>query len=198
MPGAGDPFAVSRILAAPDPILFAAHVGAHPADWGGIASLAIETLTAAHLRDVEGGLNVLDVRCPVEAANQLVAVRILPRVEGQAKTALLAALSGPSTIARWAVAVDADVDPSDPRELFWSIASRTHAQSDVAVISGASVPTECLVYADDRGWPAVAGAKWFVDSTIPEVSDPEERSTFERARPRNWATVHLRDFLAPE
>ena len=42
-----------------------------------------------------------------------IVLKIRPRVEGQAKTALLAALSGPYLHPKLAIAVDDDIDASD-------------------------------------------------------------------------------------
>jgi hypothetical protein len=39
------------------------------------------------------------------------------------------------------------------------------------------------------------GARWFIDSTMPALSQPQQRAAFERAMPRNSASVHLADHL---
>jgi hypothetical protein len=42
-----------------------------------------------------------------------------------------------------------------------------------------------------------AATKWFVDSTMPGLTQPERRQAFERAVPKNLAKVDLKDFLPP-
>ena len=47
-------------------------------------------------------------------------------------------------------------------------------------------------------WPAAdvrAGTKWFVDSTMPPLTQAERRETFMRAIPKNFSKVDLRYFL---
>ena len=99
----------------------ALHVGA-PGDLAGTLALAAEALVAAHIRNIEGGIDVIDVRCPAAAA-AMVVVKLRGRVEGQAKTALMGALSGPANWFKLAIAVDEDVDAGDLRDVFWSVAS---------------------------------------------------------------------------
>ncbi|MND03236.1 hypothetical protein D3C83_229640 [compost metagenome] len=42
---------------------------------------------------------------------------------------------------------------------------------------------------------AQPGVKWFVDSTMPGLTQPENRDAFARAIPKNLAKIDLRDFL---
>ena len=153
-------------------------------DVSGAMSIANEILTARHLRTIEGGLDLRDVHCPVQAGGLLTVLQLAPRVAGQAKTALLAALSGPSTLARMAVAIDPDVSATDPAELIWAMASRVHAQSDIAIIEGASgVPSDPLARPVGRG--AAVSTKWIYDATIPlGASGGEGPEAFARATPK--------------
>jgi len=146
-------------------------------------AVASEILTARHLGSIEGGLDLHDVHCPAQAGGLVAVVRLAPRVAGQAKTALLAALSGPSTLARLAIAIDPDVSATDPAELIWAMASRVHAQSDIAVIEGAAGPcSDSLARPVGRG--AAQSTKWFWDATIP-LGGSESPEAFARATPRN-------------
>ncbi len=153
-------------------------------DVSGAMAVASEILTARHLRSIEGGLDLRDVHCPVQCGGLLTVVQIAPRVAGQAKTALLAALSGPSTLARLALAIDPDVSATDPAELIWAIASRVHAQTDIAVIEGASgPPSDPLARPVGRG--AAWSNKWIYDATIPlGLAGGEGAEAFARATPK--------------
>lgn len=153
-------------------------------DMSGALAIASEILTARHLRTIEGGLDLRDVHCPVRAGGLLTVVQLAPRVAGQAKTALLAALSGPSTLARMAVAIDPDVSSTDPAELIWAMASRVHAQTDIGIIEGASgLPSDPL--ARPVGHGAALSNKWIYDATIPlGISGGEGPEAFARATPK--------------
>src|SRR5262249_18577730 len=150
-------------------------------------SLATEVAVYEHLRQVEGGLDVLDVRCFPETGNRLVVVKLRPRVQGQSKTACMAALSSPDIGPKLVIAVDDDIDAADLREVSWSFASRLDAEHDVALIDGLPEPTA----AGGVG----PGLKWFVDSTMPPLTQKAKRADFARATPKNLASVRLQDFL---
>ena len=87
-----------------DPIFYAVHCGYPTTDTQGTMALGVEVATREHLRNVEGGLDLLDVRCHPAAGMMMLVVKLRPRVEGQAKTALMAALSGPYLHPKMAVA----------------------------------------------------------------------------------------------
>lgn len=152
-------------------------------DLTGAMAIAGEVLTARHLRSIEGGLDLRDVHCPVQTGGLVTVVQLAPRVAGQAKTALLAALSGPGTLARLAIAIDPDVSATDPAELIWAMASRVHAQSDIAMIEGAGGPcSDSLARGVGRG--AAQSTKWIYDATIPLGLAGESADAFARATPK--------------
>lgn len=154
-------------------------------------AVASEILTARHLRPIEGGLDLRDVHCPPQTGGLVTIVQLAPRVAGQAKTALLAALSGPSTLARLAIAIDPDVSSTDPAELIWALASRVHPQSDIGVIPGAGGPASDAM-AQPVGSGAARSTKWIYDATIPlGGAGGEGAEAFARATPKNLATVRL-------
>jgi 2,5-furandicarboxylate decarboxylase 1 len=162
-----------------------------PLDVTSAMAVASEILTARHLRTIEGGLDLRDVHCPPQAGGLVTIVQLAPRVAGQAKTALLAALSGPSTLARLAIAVDPDVCATDPAELTWALASRVHPQSDIGVIEGAGGPASDAM-AQPVGGGAARSAKWIYDATIPlGGTGGEGAEAFARATPKNLAAVRL-------
>ena len=61
-------------------------------------------------------------------------IKLRPRIAGQAKTALMAALSSPYMHPKLAIAVDEDIDASDLRQVFWSLTTRVHAERDVTQV----------------------------------------------------------------
>jgi UbiD family decarboxylase len=160
-------------------------------------ALGIEVATREHLRNVEGGLDLLDVRMVTSAGAMMLVIKLRPRVEGQAKTALMAALSGPFLHPKIAVAVDEDIDAGDLRQVMWSIANRVRADRDVIMIPNTRV------FALDSVSPIVPGqssyhrigTKWMIDATMPVAGQEEDRKEFEPAMPKNINSVNLKDFL---
>ena len=59
------------------------------------------------------------------------AIQLTPTVEGQVNDALMAALSSPYIHPRIVIAVDDDVDPHDPQQVFWSLSTRCNPHDDV-------------------------------------------------------------------
>lgn len=190
-------FRVNCMTRRKDPIFYAVHCGYPTTDTQGTMALGIEMATKEHLKNVEGGLDLLDVRCIPSAGMMMVVIKIRPRVEGQAKTALMAALSGAYLHPKLAIAVDDDIDANDLRQIMWSMTTRVHAERDVIMIPNTRV------FALDNVSPVVPGqnsfhrigTKWMIDATKPAVTQAEERERFDRAMPRNFDSVDLDDFL---
>ncbi len=195
--GESEIFKVTAITRRKDAIFYALHCGAPVTETQTTTGLGIEVATREHLQNVEGGLDLLDVRCLSEAGLMAIVLKIRPRVEGQAKTALLAALSGPYLHPKLAIAVDDDIDASDLRQVMWSMTTRVHAERDVVMIPNSRV------FPLDNSSPVVEGqstlhrlgTKWLIDATKPAVTQVEERARFERAIPKNFDDVDLDSFL---
>jgi 2,5-furandicarboxylate decarboxylase 1 len=187
-------FEAKAMLARHDAVFHAMHVGA-PGDQAGALCLGAEALVAEHIRNIEGGIDFIDIRCPPAAGAQVVVVKLVARVEGQAKTALMGALSGPVHWLKFAIAVDEDVDPADLADVFWSVASRTHAEKDVGKIAGMRAhPLDFAAPAAGAGG-ARTGTRWFIDSTMPPLTQGQRRDDFARAIPKNLAATELARFL---
>jgi UbiD family decarboxylase len=187
-------FAGQAVLARPEPIFHVLQPGAS-GDLAAAFGLAAEALVGEHIRNIEGGIDVIDIRCPQEAGAQVVVLKLRARVGGQAKTALMGALSGPVNTIKFAIAVDEDVDPSDLRDVFWSVASRTHAEIDVGMIDGMRAhPHDHAAVRAGKGGARIA-TRWFIDSTMPPLTQPDRRETFARAIPKNLAATDLARFL---
>lgn len=190
-------FRINCMTRRKDPIFYAVHCGYPTTDTQGTMALGIEIATKEHLKNVEGGLELLDVRCHPSAGMMMVVLKMRPRVEGQAKTALMAALSGAYLHPKLAIAVDEDIDANDLRQIMWSMTTRVHAERDVIMIPNTRV------FALDNISPVVEGqnsfhrlgTKWMIDATKPAVTQVEERARFERAMPRNYDSVDLEEFL---
>ncbi len=178
----------------------AIHRRSHPVHWSisptTLLAMATELLLWEHIQNIEGGIDILDIRCLPYAGSLVAVVKMRPRVQGQAKTALLGSLSGPAYWLKFVIAVDEDIDAASIRDVFWSIASRTHAAIDVETIDGLRMlhadPTATRVL----GRPCVGsiGSRWLIDSTMPALSQPERRVSFRRALPKNFDSVKLSSY----
>ena len=179
------------------PIFYAMQCGAPMTDTQALVATAIDMLLWEHLKNVEGGLDLLDLRCLGLAGMMAVVVKLRPRVEGQAKTALMAALSGPQMHPKLAIAVDEDIDASDMRQVFWSMTTRVHAERDVIKIPNARTWSLDNVSDIVPGQSAMhrIGTKTIVDATKPAVTDPDSRERFAMAMPKNFEGVDLAEFL---
>ena len=177
MEGSTEVFRVKAITHRLDPIFYGMQCGAPMTDTQSITGTCIETVITDHLKNV--------------------VIKLRPRVEGQAKTALMAALSSPYLHPKIAIAVDDDIDASDLRQVFWSLTTRVHAEHDVVRIPNTRIWSLDNVSDIVPGMSAMyrIGTKMIIDATKPSMSQHEERSRFERARPLNYDNVDLKDFL---
>ena len=195
--GFSEIFKVNAITRRKDAVYYAIHCGFPVTDTQATTALGIEVATRDHLKNVEGGLDLLDVRCVREAGLMMIVLKLRPRVEGQAKTALMAALSGPYLHPKLAIAVDDDIDASDLRQVMWSMTTRVHAERDVVMIPHArTFPLDNVspIVEGQNSFHRI-GTKWLIDATKPAVTQVEERARFERAMPKNFDSVDLDEFL---
>jgi 2,5-furandicarboxylate decarboxylase 1 len=179
------------------PIFYALQCGFPVTDAQATMALGIEVSTKEHLRNVEGGLDLLDVRTITPAGAMMLVIKLRPRVEGQAKTALMAALSGPFLHPKIAVAVDEDIDTGDIRQVMWAITNRVRVDRDMVMIPNTRV------FALDNSSPIVPGqssfhrigTKLMIDATLPASFPEVDRDRLERAMPKNFDSIDLKDFL---
>ena len=196
-PGVAHVFRLKAITRRRDAIYYALHCGFPPTDTQSTTGMGIEIATIEHLRNVDGGLDLLDVRLLTVSGLMTLVIKLRPRVEGQAKTALMAALAGPYQQPKMAIAVDDDIDASDLRQIMWSIATRVRADRDVIMFPNVKV------WGLDNASPVVpgveafqrVGTKWMIDATKPAVTLPTERARFDKAMPPNFDDVNLKEFL---
>ncbi len=195
--GESEVFRVNAMTRRADPIHYGIHCGFPVTDTQGVMCLGLEAATKTHLQRVEGGMNLMDVRCLAVAGMMALVIKVKPRVEGQAKTALMAALSGPYLHPKLAIAVDEDIDADDLRQVMWSMTTRVHAERDVVMIP--NTRTFALDKASDVAESGNVlhrvGTKWMIDATMPFGESADGRNLFEMAMPKNYDQVNLADFL---
>lgn len=163
-----------------------------------LGALPVEAGLFNRIRETAGGIDVHEVACPAWCSRYTVIVQLTPRFDGEARAALLAALSSPYLFPKVAVAVDADVDIHDARDVMWAMATRVNPETDVHVIPGMrahglDLASPELLPPGSPAWQRVGG-KMLIDATKPATWRATERALFERARPRGWG-IRLDDFL---
>ena len=138
------------------------------------------------LRNVGGHTDLKDVYCYWGSPFGVV-IKMTPRLYGEAKHVLMAALSSTYIHQKIAVAVDDDVDIYDPQDVAWSITTRVDPVNDVSIISGVRghpLDVSAPELTDERlTLLQRVGSRMLIDSTKPPTTDPERRELFERSRP---------------
>ena len=197
MEGSTEIFKVKAITHRKNPMFYAMQCGAPMTDTQSITGTCIETVVTDHLKNVEGGLDLLDVRCLGISGLMAIVLKLRPRVEGQAKTALMAALSSPYLHPKIAIAVDDDIDASDLRQIFWSMTTRVHGSRDVVKVPNTRIWSLDNVSDIVPGMSAMyrIGTKVIIDATKPAVTQQAERERFTPAMPFGYDDVDLADFL---
>jgi 2,5-furandicarboxylate decarboxylase 1 len=187
-------FRVKAVTHRKDPIFYAMQCGLAPSEAHSLICTTIEMKLWEHLRGIDGGeLDLIDVRCIGAMSPMMVVVQLRQKYPGQARTALLAALSSPYLHPKFAVAVDADIDPSDVDQVAWAIATRVHAARDVERVNATRVFTLDNASPIEEGMSAMyrVGTKMAIDATRPLGDDRH----FDRALPPGYATIDLADYL---
>ena len=123
------------------------------------------------------GVQVKDINVTLGGCAFWHAVISIKKQPGEAKNALLAALSVMDL--KHVVVVDDDIDVNDPTEVEWAIATRVQGDKDIMIISNARAKP--LDPSLPQGFGVVpTGAKVGIDATIPEGIPKEhyERITY--------------------
>ncbi|MGX1098172.1 UbiD family decarboxylase [Amorphus sp. MBR-141] len=193
-------FRLKAITRRKDPIYYALHCGFPPTDTQSTTGLGIDVATVKHLERVDGGLDLLDVRTMTVSGLLALVIKLRPKSAGQAKVALMAALSGPYQQPKLAIAVDEDIDAGDLRQVMWSMATRVNATDDVITIPNVKtwgLDNASTIVPGVQGYQRL-GTRWMIDATKPPVTMPDQRARFDMAMPKGFAQVDLRDFLDPK
>jgi 2,5-furandicarboxylate decarboxylase 1 len=123
-----------------------------------------------------------------------VVLQLRQRFHGEARRALMAALSSEHGSTKVAIAVDEDVDVNDLADIWWAVNTRVDARDDIIAI-----PDVRLIMLDPNGRKVPGsserkGSAMMIDATKPPECDPA-RADYERARPMGTGQVKLADFL---
>ncbi len=160
-------FRVKAVTRRKDPIFYAMQCGLPPSDTHSIICTTIEMRLWDHLRNVAGGIDLLDVRCIAAMTPMMIVVKLRPKFRGQVRAALLAALSSPYLHPKIAVAVGEDVDANDLSQVFRAIALNVDPTTDVHKVDGARVFALDNASPVEPGMSAMyrMGTKLLIDAT---------------------------------
>ena len=152
------------------------------------------------IKDVGGFVDLKDiVSLPYAGGSHIIVVQFTPRIEGEAKDVLLAALSSQYVHPKIAIAVDDDIDPHDPKELFWSLSTRVDPRRDIFIIEGTRghhLDASLELITPPGIAPQIRrGSKMGIDATKPPTRNPDARSFFTRSVPRGMREVNISDFI---
>jgi 2,5-furandicarboxylate decarboxylase 1 len=141
----------------------------------------------------EIGLDVKDVRFPTWGAALSCVIQVTAPREGFINDALMTAMGAPWLNTKLVVAVSPDTDLDDAADVYHAIATRSDPSRDVIIVGntrGSPYDPSAQPIEGQAPWRVVG--KMGIDATAKSRHDPAD---FERAWPRNWGKVNLKDFL---
>jgi UbiD family decarboxylase len=144
-------------------------------------------------RLTEIGLDVKDVRFPTWGAALSCILQFNYPREGFVNDALMTAMGAPWLNTKLVIAVSPDTDLDDPADVYHAIATRCDPARDVVIVGntrGSPYDPSARPIEGQHPWRIVG--KMGIDATIKSRHDPAD---FERAWPRNWGKVKLKDYL---
>ncbi|MCZ7564066.1 MAG: UbiD family decarboxylase [Burkholderiales bacterium] len=194
-------FRVKALSRRRNPIFYAMTCGQPPSDAHSITCATVEVRLAEHLRNVDGGmLDIRDIRCIGAMSPLMVALRIEQRYPGQARTALMAAASSPYLHPKFLVAVDGDIDISEPGELLWALGMRLDPAAGLTKIDRTRVFSLDNASPLDPGkaWSQRVGTKMLIDATRPFGLPPSQHDSLARTFPPGFEGVRLTDLVGSE
>lgn len=141
----------------------------------------------------EMGLDVTDVRFPAWGGALSCILQFSYSREGFVNDALMMAMGAPWLNTKLVVAVSPDTNLDDPAAVYHAIATRVDPARDVFIVGN----TRGSLYDPaatplDSAYPFRLTGKMGVDAT---VKARHNKADFERAWPRNWGKVMLKDYL---
>lgn len=149
------------------------------------------------------GINPHTVHFNQAGGSLMCVIQVEPQMDGHVKDALLSVLGSTWINVKFVVAVDPDIDPFDPRDVLFAMATRADPSKDFVIVDGArafpfdpsaTVIEDAFDHTKDTRFPSVVG-KVGIDATKPPPYRAEARKDYERAWPLHWNDVRLEDYL---
>ncbi|MCL5046688.1 MAG: UbiD family decarboxylase [Actinobacteria bacterium] len=183
-----------------DAIYYALQGGRPIAESQVLDGLPMEVVLFERIKDVGGFVDLKDVVCPPYVGGcHVVFIQLTPTVEGQVNDALMAALSSPYIHPRIVIAVDDDVDPHDPQQVFWSLSTRCNPIDDIFIVKntkGLLLDPTAKLLTPPGVFPQIRlGSKMGIDATKPPLRDKERREEQRISIPMGMDKFNWRDFI---
>jgi 2,5-furandicarboxylate decarboxylase 1 len=139
------------------------------------------------------GLTVKDVRFPTWGAALSCIIQFDYPWQGFVNDALMMTMGAPWLNTKLVVAVSPDTNVDDPADVYHAIATRADPARDIILVPN----TRGSLYDPsaaplDGSYPFRTVGKMGIDATIKTRHD---KADFERAWPKNWGKVFLKDYL---
>jgi UbiD family decarboxylase len=182
---------VTAITMRADRPIYRNHQTCPDTDHQTLPRLCHEAVLYNRLREM--GVTVKDVRFPTWGAALSCIIQFDYPWQGFVNDALMMTMGSPWLNTKLVVAVSPDTNLDDPADVFHAIASRADPARDIIQVPN----TRGSLY-DPSGAPLEGGypfrvvGKMGIDATIKNRHD---KADFERAWPKNWGKVFLKDYL---
>ena len=184
-------FTVTAISMRSDRPIYRNHQTCPETDHQTLPRLCHEAILFNRMREM--GLDIKDVRFPTWGGGISVLIQCNYPRAGFINDALLQVMGAPWLNTKMVVAVSPDTDINNPGDVYHALATRVDPAKDIIIVPG----TRGSLYdpsaepiSDDYPW-RITG-KMGVDATIKKRHDAHD---FDRAWPKNWGKVLLKDFL---
>lgn len=169
-------------------------------DHQALIAMPMEASLYNRIKDVGGLIDLKNVYVPSWGGAFVVIIQMVPRFDGEARSAILAALSSVYHHPKVVIVVDEDVDITDPREIIWSLGTRVDPAEDVIVIPASGIANSLDIVQPilaelPSGSVYRVGNKIGIDATKPSTLREKERAMFDRAVPMGEGKFSLKDFL---
>jgi len=182
---------VTAITMRADRPIYRNHQTCPDTDHQTLPRLCHEAVLYNRLREM--GLIVKDVRFPTWGAALSCIIQFDYPWQGFVNDALMMTMGAPWLNTKLVVAVSPDTNIDDPGDVYHAIATRADPARDIILVPN----TRGSLYDPsaaplEGGYPFRVVGKMGIDATIKTRHD---KTDFERAWPKNWGKVFLKDYL---
>lgn len=184
-------FHVTAITMRADRPIYRNHQTCPATDHQTLPRLCHEAVLFNRLREM--GLDVKDVRFPSWGAALSCIIQFDYPMPGFVNDALMMTMGAPWLNTKLVVAISPDTNIDDPADVYHAMATRADPARDVIIVphtrGSLYDPSAAPV---EGSYPFRVAGKMGIDATIKTRHD---RRDFERAWPKNWNKVFLKDYL---
>jgi UbiD family decarboxylase len=184
-------FHLTAITMREDRPIYRNHQSCPATDHQTLPRLCHEAVLFNRLREMD--LDARDVRFPAWGGALSCILQFSYSRQGFVNDALMMAMGAPWLNTKLVVAVSPDTDLDNPADVYHAIATRADPARDVFIVGNTRGSLYDPAAAPLEGsYPFRLSGKMGIDATI---KDRHDRADFERAWPKNWGKVFLKDYV---